>query len=105
MKLITKRDVIKQVAERWQNQYTPFSSHSYDKYNTYKKLLALDLDTATEDDVEKIIGNRSWTRLSCEQCDKEVDTLVQVGQEPDYESRTASLCLDCIRAAVALLPP
>lgn len=104
MKLITKREVIKRVAERWLNQYTQFKRHSGEKQDTYKRLLQLVLDTATEDDVEKVIGNRSWTRMACDQCEQEVDTLVQVGQEPDYESRTASLCPTCLRAAVALLP-
>lgn len=41
--------------------------------------------------------------MTCDQCNKEVDTLVVVGQEPDYESRTASLCPDCVKAAFDVL--
>jgi len=38
----------------------------------------------------------------CHECDARVD-VVQVGQEPDYESATANVCLVCLKKAVALL--
>lgn len=52
------------------------------------------------DDVDRIIGNRSWTRLACNNCQREAAKVVQVGEAPsEYESYTASLCLDCVQAA------
>lgn len=44
----------------------------------------------------------SWYRLSCDECGKEVKEIVIVGEEPDYESNTAHMCLDCLQKAVKM---
>lgn len=95
MKVITLRDRIRRVPERWKNQYEPFEQHSPDKLEIYNKLLLLDLDTCFTSDIKNIIGNNSWTRLDCDECQREVDWLVRLGEAPDYESRTACICKDC----------
>lgn len=56
--------------------------------------------TPEPDDVDRIIGNKSWTDNRCDECQTQADT-VQVGQRPDYESRTADLCESCVRRALA----
>lgn len=38
----------------------------------------------------------------CDECQRYVKAVVQVGEELDYESYTARLCLDCVRKAYAL---
>lgn len=40
--------------------------------------------------------------LKCHECGQQVDECVELGEEPDYESCTASVCLPCLRQAVAL---
>lgn len=41
---------------------------------------------------------------SCDECEGATgQPLAQVGEEPDYYSGTANMCLDCLRKAVALL--
>ncbi len=114
MKLITQRDVIKTVAARWRAQYHPFepSSPLFSERNgiTVEKtkreiadeLDALNKDTATVADVTAIIGNDSWTDLKCDECGKYVDAIVQVGEEPDYESYSAKLCKPCVYKALTL---
>lgn len=103
--LRTTRDMIRGVAERWRVQYgisgTWTRTISGDSEKVYKRLLALP-DTATAKDVEAIIGNDSWTRLTCDQCDREVDAVVELGQRPDYASHAADICLDCLRTALNL---
>lgn len=55
------------------------------------------------DDVNAVIKNTSWTDCTCSECRKAVETVVQLGEEPDYESSTAWICIDCLRSAVALV--
>lgn len=101
MRLVTERDLIRGVAEAWKHQYPPHLTNEEKRTIGYR-LSVLDGDTATADDIEAIIGNRSWTRLKCDECGVEAKAVIEVGQELDYESRTAELCADCARKAAAL---
>jgi len=100
---------IQEVAQRWRKVYEPFKDKDF-KYNGKSKqqialeLDALDPNTATAKDVEDIIGNTTWTKLRCDECEQEVDAVVEVGEEPTYESSTARLCKGCLQKAVALWP-
>lgn len=40
---------------------------------------------------------------TCDECGAVVDVAVQVGEEPNYESRTATLCFACVEKAMALM--
>lgn len=97
--LLTIRSQIRIVAQRWRHQYP------HEKLDIAAALEALDVETATPDDVAAIIGNRSWTDLRCDECGQhERDAVVQLGETPDYESNTASVCAPCLLAALELLP-
>lgn len=96
MDKITKLKRIDRVAQSWRAQYPTT------KEKTYKRLKALPKD-ATEEDVVAIIGNSSWTRCECDECGKDVSTLIQLGQEPDYESSTATVCEDCLKRALKMI--
>lgn len=115
MKLTTQRDTIRAVASRWRQQYEPFTddrpmfswrtgvtSPPLNKKQIAEKLDDLDGETATPEDVAAIIGNESWTRLTCDECGKDTDAVLTVGQEPDYESHTASLCRSCVERASSI---
>lgn len=54
------------------------------------------------DEVDRIIGNGSWTRVpTCDDCGQDgLAAVMQVGQEPDWESCTAHICHACLKAAV-----
>jgi hypothetical protein len=68
------------------------------------ELMALDQEAATAAQVAEIIGNSSWAReLACSECGHETWGIVEIGEPPDYESATAYLCRDCLRAALRLL--
>lgn len=103
--LITRRGEIRTVATRWRTQYPSGTSlargESADAI--YSRLLDLDSERATPGEVAAIIGNGSWTAICCDGCTRDVDAAVQVGQMPDYESATATLCLECLRAALQML--
>lgn len=105
MKVTTQRQKIQSVAERWRKQYPVERCESQpDKAVIYEKLCALDLNTCSADEVNKIIGNSSWTRFDgCHECGNEEKQTVMLGQEPDYESYTAWICADCLRKALKLI--
>jgi cyclase len=56
--------------------------------------------TPSPADVEAILPG--WTRMECTECNQDSEQLIQVGQEPDYDSATAFLCWRCAINAVAL---
>jgi hypothetical protein len=114
MKLTTQRDLIRAVAARWRQQYEPFTHDTplFSVRNGYRQAIpkkeiaamldAIDAETATPEDIAAIIGNESWTRLTCDECGKDTDAVLTVGQEPDYESHTASLCRSCVERASSI---
>lgn len=107
MKLITKRSLIQNVAKKWREHYQPFCCsvliNGKTKERIAEELDAIDGNTATEKQVVEIIGNGSWTGLMCNECGCGPDAVIQVGEEPDYESATASLCPTCVEKAALLL--
>jgi len=87
--LITERDQIRRVADRWGEQYGGNDwKDDEEKQSIHRKLIALDKETCSAADVAAIIGNDSWSRLDCDNCDADVTAVVRMGDEPDYESRT-----------------
>ena len=106
MKLITERTQIRDVAARWAKTYPTNGWYGSDlkKQSIAKALSELDAETATSADVASIIGNDSWCCPSmCDECEAVVDVAVQVGEEPDDESNTATLCFACVEKAMALM--
>lgn len=94
------RDLIRGVADRWRSQYgdTP---RREDHLRILGELDSLDGETATADDVERIIGNRTWTRVRCDVCgDDSMSTWVRLGEEPDYGSITLTACAACLARAL-----
>lgn len=119
MKLTTQRELIRTVAANWRRAYGPDfsdlhfsrhvdkSRHPLTKKQIMERLDALDGETATAEEVNAIIGNKLWTRLVCDECGREdADAVLVVGEEPDYDSCTASLCRSCVQqAALAFQTP
>jgi len=107
MKVITKRDMIREVAKAWRACYglTPGRPISYgkDRAAILTQLEALDMETCTEEDVSRITGNELWIRLTCDECGSEVSAVIEIGEEYDYESDKAHLCFQCVAIARDLI--
>jgi hypothetical protein len=106
VKLLNERTRVKDAIKQWIESHGLTGSYSADRRGRHvgKELSALDQETATAKDVAEIIGNNSWAgMLTCDECGKEAWDLVQLGEEPDYESSTASICVDCLKKAVELI--
>ena len=99
MKVINVRALIREVAAAWRAQYKGAGDGG--KQSIQRTLDALDGATATAVEVASIIGNESWTEVPrCDECGEARPVVVRLGQEPDYESRTAHICVPCLRAAI-----
>jgi len=108
MHIITRRDKIKGAPAAYQQQYsTMLQRQRMHGAGTFQqaldKLNALDTNTCTAKDIADIIGNDSWTDLKCDECNTKVDTVVQLGQDEDYDSRTAYVCQECLYDALSKL--
>lgn len=110
MIVTTLQQVVDSVPERYKMQYCRYgkwgglSPEFGPPEDTYNRLMALP-SPLSKQDVDEIIQNTSWTRLQCDECQREVETIVRLGEEPDYESSTARICPDCLRQAISLIYP
>jgi hypothetical protein len=115
-RLITRQSQADTAAQRWAERYGhyidgPGNVRSTlfglpNRRSTYTALVALG-PNPDPDAVDRVVGNSSWTDTpTCNECGRSgLPAVVQVGEEPDYESRTAWMCGDCLRRAADLIPP
>ena len=91
------------VAERWREQYCRGGVWTDTAYGSsekkYKTLVDLG-PTPDIDAVSSIIGNKSWSYLSCDGCNQYVQTAVSLGE---YEPKV--YCAVCIAEAMEVLKP
>ena len=87
MEIITQRDLILGIKRAWRNQYPGQRGNA-----VTEGLDQLDLETATAQQVNAIIGNESWTGAWCEECNEYVAPAVR------FSSNTV-ICSDCITLA------
>ena len=102
MELITKKSILESLPQRWQMQYSTSRQFFDGSWSDDKIKMLKSESPLTEERAKEILGNNSWTRNNCDECRKDVYATVQLGQEPDYESATANICLECLNKAVAL---
>lgn len=102
MKIITKQASVVPSINYFLNNYRRYSGSNAPFYTKerFDRISSLNPSTCTVEQFNTALGNTSWTDLKCDECGNNVDMLVQVGQEPDYESSTANVCVKCLRKAV-----
>lgn len=107
MNLIHKREIIRGVPELWREQYARRMEYPLAVGETpakiHKRLLALDTSTCSSEDIDEAIGVSGWASNRCTECRTEYETLVHIGDEPDYEARYVQLCESCLKSALRLL--
>ena len=109
MRVVSTRSEIRSVADRFRKQYKGYygkGSCSFapggqqDHEDVERRLRALDVDTATPDDVERIIGNSSWVEVRCDECGDACESVVLVGEDnDDPDDRNARVCGRCLGLA------
>lgn len=116
MKKVTQREKIKNIRIFWNNMYGPFprvKSNSViddwffkkehkgadkvvrSKVDIWNELQKLDLDTATPEDVENIVGEGNLVRIFCNECGEEVQEAIQF----DADVMNVDLCQKCLLKA------
>lgn len=100
-RLITQRSLIHE-AIRFARQWLTGPHRKFAARDTVERLerqASLDFFTATPDDFREKDVPLPTTR--CHGCGENVTLAVEVGEEADYESATAILCIDCVKDALA----
>ncbi len=100
--VIHRRDIIRSVPDRWDAQYPKAWAHA-DMVAKGKHLRVLDLEKATSADIERVIGNDSWTVMRCHECQQDRSPLVRIGEEPDCDANWVDVCPECLQKAVQAL--
>jgi hypothetical protein len=101
--LISRQTLASTAAERWYYQY---SSKRWGRdtktQSTLVQLRALG-PTPSPEDVDRIVGNSSWTSERCNACGDNDGPWVQVGEEEEaYQPGTAVLCKPCAVEAASV---
>ena len=106
MHIVTKKALAAGVAGQWLSDYyqdgqwqDTMLGPSEEKY---VQLLALG-ESITAEQVDAIIGNSSWTRNICDECELDVETTVHFGDDPDYDALWVNLCPECLRKGMELM--
>ncbi len=106
MKVITRRDVIEEARREWlmRNSQRPVDAFFADRTfgQVRAALNALDPEAATIADFDAAIGVSNWARNSCDECGKEKEILIHLGDEPDHDAQWQRLCANCLCEAVGL---
>lgn len=106
MRLATVRDLIRALPERYRNQYKSSfyrgkgifgSNKTYDQIQ--KELDSLDVENTSKNEVDKIMGNESWTRLDCSCCGKSVDKVVVLCSYSRSYNGDFAVCAECLKFA------
>lgn len=99
MKRITERDRILTVAERWDAQYSMLASGDTARQIS-ERLHKLNLKKVKASTVNKVIGNDSWTRVTCEECEKDVgQAVVLYGIWGSGSDSAIEICESCLNLA------
>jgi hypothetical protein len=110
IKVMTSRDAIKQVRNRWLSQYKDYTADqeiggrdNREKIGVIRKRVkALDLETCTVADVDKAIGTTGWADNECDICHGNHEVVACLGDDPDYEARWLNVCPSCLSKALEL---
>lgn len=96
--IITKSGIVSDVPKAWAKSYENYRGpNALDMKRITSELRDLPSGFSA-DDVEKIIGNKSWTTLHCDQCGNDVDAVARFGAENPV-TLTYDICEVCIRQA------
>lgn len=98
IKKIYAIDVLKKVPEEWTRRYQAYLGDAH-KEDITRKLNEL-VWPFSKEQIDKIIGNKSWGKVSCTECGKDCSEIVRIGDEPDWDARWVDLCNDCLVKAV-----
>lgn len=104
VRLETRHSRASVAAQQWKRDHLRRGDWRHDDPHLDQYLSLVSLGDDTEPDaVDAIVGGGYWTACRCDDCDKVVDSVVILGDEPDYDSNTAYVCRPCLEKALELI--
>lgn len=99
--LTHRQEVIDSAVERFERQYgdVRYLMHSA----KVGPLKALKKDETYADEIDRIIGNDSWTKIECDECGERVETVANLGTDHEWGGPAASVCEECLSKALNML--
>jgi hypothetical protein len=99
IRLITQDEVVSGVSKRWDDQYgDSYYKNDPEKQDIGLKLRSLKNPSASQ--INKIIGNGSWTRLECDCCEEPRQQVVHISSV--YRDGL-NVCRKCLKRAMEKL--
>lgn len=98
MKVITQRDLIKGVADRWRNTFAYSFSWAMDdrEREIGVKLQELINKNASAKEIDDVIGHNGWTTLFCHECG---ETVTEAISFCDDDEESFCVCFSCFNKA------
>jgi hypothetical protein len=103
MKLINEHTLAKEVALGWANLAAPNSTEGERNINILEKIAVAKIENPDPDEVARISGDNGLLWTVCNECEKEMIPVVELGEEYYYDSSTATICRECLEKALALI--
>jgi hypothetical protein len=106
MRVVTKQALIATVAERFRETHQRRSewlltAGGADAAVVYAQLIALPTNT-TEASVIAALGDNRWTENVCDECGKDCEVTIILGEEIHHPTDMKAICLDCLEQAKRL---
>ncbi|WP_372570405.1 hypothetical protein [Ruegeria jejuensis] len=94
--IVTRKGKALGAPKRWAQRYAGYQgSGSDEKQRITEKLNGLTLEERTPERIDQIIGNDTWTRVSCDLCDDSVERAAALSDGIN----DLLVCESCLRAA------
>jgi hypothetical protein len=108
--LVTRESLAATAAERWHQQYLRdgvrplyVSRGPYLKGRRYEDIYADLARARTIEEVERVLPRElGWTRVTCDNCDQDVEAVVQIGSHSNEEYGPCSYCRPCLELALGV---
>ncbi len=96
MRILNRKMIAETVAEAWKAQYPQLFGRNGEVYGQV-------VGASDPDEVDRIIGNKTWTSILCNECKEFVEEAISFDVDiyEDYPSR--EVCKSCLLKALGLI--
>lgn len=105
MRIITKQSKVIPCINNFLSAYKTYGTKNAPFYTKERldRISKLVPETCTVEEFETALGVKHWTVNLCDECGGDFDTLLHIGENPDYDARWQCLCVGCLMKAVGVL--
>ncbi len=99
MKLITRQTRANDAYILWRDRCTESLA---DEYIDKQKAISSLGEDLSPDNIDRIMGDKTWTETVCDECKSNNYDVVELGDEHGYDSNTANICKLCLAKALSM---